>query len=192
VSSRLAAIAVLALALPASAASEGDHGGGATAFLWQVANLALLVGVLVYFTRRPIRDFLARRRAGVQQDLESSARLLAEAEARLAEWKARAARLDAELAEIRESTRRLAEQERDAILAHARDAAERSRRDATAAVDRELQRARAALSAEAAQLAVDLAGRLLREQVTEDDEQRLFDELLAQLDADRPRAGDGR
>jgi F-type H+-transporting ATPase subunit b len=187
---RLVGVAVLALALPASAASEGGHGGGAT-FLWQVLNLALLIGVLVYFTRQPVRDFLARRRAGVQQDLESSARLLAEAEARLAEWKQRAARLDAELAEIRDGSRRLAEEERDAILAHARASAERIRRDATAAVDRELQRARARLSAEAAQLAVELAGRLLREQVNENDEQRLFDEMLAQLDSDRPRAGGG-
>jgi F-type H+-transporting ATPase subunit b len=186
----LPAFAWLALAQPATAAGEG-HGGGAT-FLWQVLNLALLIAVLVYFARRPVQEFLARRRSGIQQDLEGSAKLLAEAVQRLAEWKDRAARLDAELAEIRETSRRLAEQEREAILAQARSSAERIRRDATAAVDQELQRARKQLSAEAAELAVELAGRMLRENVRDEDERRLFDELVAQLESGGTRAGDGR
>jgi F-type H+-transporting ATPase subunit b len=188
---RAAALAALLVARPALAATEGGHGGGLSTLLWQALNLAILVGVLIYFARKPVAEFLARRRSSIQHDLDASARLLAESEARLAEWKQRAARLDAELAEIRDASRRLAEQEREAILAQARVSAERIRRDANVAVEQELQRARARLSEEAAELAVQLAGKLVREQVREDDERRLFDELVARLETGAPR-GDGR
>lgn len=190
--SRAGALLLLLAASPALAASEGGHGGGLGTLLWQALNLALLLGVLIYFARKPVSEFLARRRTTIQQDLDASAKLLAESEQRLAEWKQRAAGLDAELAEIREASRRLAEQEREAILAQARITAERIRRDAGVAVEQELQRARVRLSEEAAELAVELAGRLVREQVREDDERRLFDELVTRLETGAPRAGDGR
>jgi len=178
------AAGVLLAARPALAAEEG---GGAMTLVWNAVNLALLVGVIVYFARRPLVRHLRERRREIADDLETSSGLLAQAEARLAEWRERVERLDSELAEIRDTSRRLAEEEREAILGQARAAAERIRRDAQAAVDQEVRRARRELAEQAAALAVELAEGMLRENVGPRDQARLFDEFV-----ERVRAGEGR
>jgi F-type H+-transporting ATPase subunit b len=187
---RLVAAAILALAPSAAfAATGGDEGGGWT-FFWQVLNLVLLVAVLVWFGRAPVRQYFGDRRHRVRESLDSSARLLAEAEARLAEWQQKLARLDDEIAATRETTRQLAEAERERILAEARTSAERIRRDAVLAVEQELRRARTTLRAEASELALELAERMLREELTADDRERLVAEFVERIERSQaPGAG---
>jgi F-type H+-transporting ATPase subunit b len=186
------ALALLLLPDAALAAEGADRGSGLGEILWQALNLVILIAVIVYFARKPVAEYLAQRRHGIQGNLETSARLLEEAEAKLGEWNDRTARLDAELAEVREASRRFAEEEREEILAQARAAAERIRRDATAAVEQETRRARAVLSAEAAELAVELAARIIAESVSEEDQRRLFDEFLERIEAGPDGSGEGR
>jgi F-type H+-transporting ATPase subunit b len=182
----------IALATPAWASSDAGGGSflGLSTLTWQVLNFLLLVTVLFVAGRGPVLSYLASRRAEIQGDLSASKELLAQAEAKLSEWQERTGRLESELAQIRDTSRRLAEQERNEILAQAHASAERIRSDATAAVEQELRRARAELSAEASELAVELAGTILREQVGSDDQQRLFDEFLQRI-GDAPRPGNG-
>lgn len=179
---------VVALAAPGVAfASGGGETGIGMALFWQGLNLLLLIGVIIYFGGAGIKKFFADRRGEIQKDIETSATLLSDAEARLAEWNAKVANLDGELAEIKQINRRLAEEERARILAQAEATAERIRNDARAAVDQELRQARARLRAEAADLAVELADSLLREQVDDGDQQRLFDEFIERVErSERP------
>jgi F-type H+-transporting ATPase subunit b len=181
---RLLAFALLFGAAPAFAASEGGHGGG---LFWQVVNVVLLLAVLVYFARKPVLAYLANRRDTIAKNLESSAELLAESERRLAEWSRKAAQLDQEVASIREATRRAAEAERDRMLADARVSADRIRQSASAVADRELRLAREALRREAADLAVELAARILREQVNDADRTRLVDEFIGRIEQGEAR-----
>ena len=178
------AFALAFVAGPAFAESEGGHGGS---LFWQVANVLLLLAVLVYFARKPVLSYLAERRDTISRNLESSAQLLAEAERRLAEWNTKAANLDREVSGIRDATRRAAEAERDRILADANVSAERIRRSASAVVERELQRAREQLRREAADLAVELAARTLREQVNDGDRTRLLDEFIGRVEREGTR-----
>ena len=172
-------VALALLAEPAFAEAEGGHGGSP---FWQVANLLLLLAVLIYFARKPALAYLAGRRDTIAKNLESSAQLLAESERRLAEWNEKAARLDQEVSSIRESTRRAAELERDRILADARASAERIRQSASSVAERELHQAREALHREAADLAVELAAKILREQVNDGDRTRLVDEFIGRVE----------
>lgn len=174
------ALAVLAAAVP-SAARAAEEGGG-TVF-WEVFNLLLLVGVLIWATRKPVLAFLAQRRDRIQEDIASSERLLREAESRLNEWSGRAERLEADVGEIRQLTRERADRERERILEEAERVAQRIRRDAEAAVERELARARQTLREEAADLAVELAERLLRENVTDADRARLVEEFVTRIES---------
>jgi len=184
---RLAA-AVLALApavaAAADAAAHGEgHGADIGQLLWQGANLALLIGVIVYVGRGPIRDFFAGRRREIGENLDRAASLLGEAEAKVRDFERRMTRLDSEVDDIRRSTRERAEAESRRILADAEAAAARIRGDAATAVDQEVRRARASLRAEAAQLAIELAGDLLRQNVNEADRKRLVDEFIAQVES---------
>lgn len=177
---RVASLLLVAGAAQASGGAE-DEGSQLSEFIWQALNLALLLGVLVYFGRKPIQNFFFERRMGIQEGLDSSARLLDEAETRLTEWQTRLAELDGEIEEIRSTTHRLAEAERERILADARASAERVRRDSAAAVEQEVRRARTVLRGEASDLAVELAERLLRETVNDADRDRLVDEFVERV-----------
>jgi F-type H+-transporting ATPase subunit b len=177
---RVASLLLVAGAAQAAGGAE-DEGSQLSEFIWQALNLALLLGVLVYFGRKPIQNFFFERRMGIQEGLDSSARLLDEAETRLTEWQTRLAELDGEIEEIRSTTHRLAEAERERILADARASAERVRRDSAAAVEQEVRRARTVLREEASDLAVELAERLLRETVNDADRDRLVDEFVERV-----------
>jgi F-type H+-transporting ATPase subunit b len=185
--SRLAPAALLVLLPRTAFAATGGTEGGGWSFFWQVANLALLLGVLVWFGRTPVRQYFGERRHRVREDLERSERLLAEAETQLAAWRAKLARLDAEIGEAHEASRRLAEAECERILSEARASAERIRRDATTAVDQEMRRVRAALRAEASDLALEIAEGILREELGAADRERLVAEFVERIER-APRA----
>lgn len=178
---------LLALVATTAFAAGGGEGHDATMeTIWQAVNLALVLGVIVYFGRKPIADFFATRRTAIQTDLGQAAELLAKAEQRNAELQRRLVDLSSEVEDIREAATRRAEQEAERILSDARAAAERIRRDAQAAVDQELRRAQKKLREEAADLAVELAASKLREQVGSSDRERLIDEFITHVE---PSAG---
>jgi F-type H+-transporting ATPase subunit b len=178
--------AVLCLVAAPAAAAGGSEGG--TGLLFPALNFLLLIAVLVYFVRKPAQEYFAQRRSRIQADLREAAELKKQAEERHAKWQRRLADLERELEEIRATSRERAETEREHILADARKAAERIRREATSAIEQELRRARARLRDEASDLAVELAEGMLRQQVTDADRARLLDEFIARVE-DRASAG---
>ncbi len=183
----IAALTML-MGLPAFAASE--EGADTSEFVWQIVNFVLLIGVLFYVARKPVRQYFAQRREEIQTEVEGAAELLKRAETRFTEWQRKLVDLDQELDEIRATARSRAQEERDRILADARVAAERIRRDAGAAMEQELRRAQAELRAEASDLAAELAESMLREQVREADLDRLVDEFISRVE--RAPDEDGR
>jgi len=164
------------LALPASASD--DAATGLQAFLWPAVNLVILLGVLVYFARKPLRAYFDKRRSEIQGALQTAAEQLATAETTYANWQRRMIDLEGELDQIRATSRQRAEAERERIIEDARATAERIRRDTAAAVELELRRAREILREEAAQLAIELAGERLTREVTDTDRDRLIDEFI--------------
>lgn len=179
-------------AFAAEEAHEGAHASGHDAaaeaahkreFTYEVINLAILIAALVYFARKPVQSYLATRRDTIAKNIASSEQLLKDAERKLGEWNARAARLDADVEAILESTRKSAETEKSRILVDAEATAARIRQNASGVVERELRAARETLREEAAELAVSLAGKLLREQVNAADRDRLADEFIAKIES---------
>jgi len=156
---------------------------GAAHFTWELVNLALLIGVLIAFARKPVLRYLEERQQGIRSSIETSEQLLRDSESQLARWNERAARLDAEREEILATTRRSAEQQAREILEQANATAERIRHNAAAVVERELRQARARLQEEAAEAAVQAAARILRERITGDDRQRLVQEFISAVAA---------
>jgi F-type H+-transporting ATPase subunit b len=173
----LLCLAIVLLAAPALAAEEG--GGG---LFFPILNFVLLIAVIVYFAGKPIREFFAERRTAIQNDLREAAEFRSEAEARYAKWQRKLVDLDAELEQIRATSRERAEAERERIIADANATAERVRSEATAAIEQELRRSREVLSEEAANLAVELAANLLREHVTDADRDRLVTEFIERIE----------
>ena len=183
---RRLALASLLLASPALA-SEG--GGASSDLLFNVINFVLLLGVLFYVGRKPIRAFFADRRETIETQLSEAAALHRSAEEQYARWQRQLVDLDREIESISSTARDRAEREGEQILADARAAAERIRRDAVSAADRELRRAKDQLRDEAAHLAIELAAGILREQVGDQDRTRLVDEFIQRIEQATPGAG---
>lgn len=175
--------AAIALAAGPAVAAGAEHGPSHAELIWQAVNLALLVGIIVYAARRPVKSFFAERREQIQNDLEESAEFLKQAETRYAEWQRKLVDLETELGQIRAMARQRAHEERDRILAEARAAAERIKDDARAAIDQELRRAEGALRQEAADLAIELAAKLISDQIDDSDRARLVDEFITRVES---------
>jgi len=178
---RIGLLSILLLAPELAFASE--ESGGGSHFFWEWANLVLLVVVLVFVARKPVLAYLADRRSDIEGNIEGAEKLFSDAKTRLAEWNARADQLDNEVAEIKRSAKAAAEQERDRLIADARETAERIKGNAQSAVAREVRRAREELRSEATSLAVELAENLLREQVSDADQARLVDEFVTRVES---------
>jgi F-type H+-transporting ATPase subunit b len=179
-SALLVAIALVPRAALAAGGSEG--GDPVMDFIYQVGNFALLIAVIFFVARKPVMAYLAERRTQIKNDLDKAAELLSVAEARQTEISARLRDLEAQLEEIAELSKQRAEEESERILAKARAAAERIQSDALEATAQELLRAQRELRAEAAGLAVELAGEILKEQVGDADRQRLLDEFITRVE----------
>ncbi len=152
-------------------------------FIWQWVNLIILIGVLVFVARKPIRSFLAGRRLAIKNDLDKSKSMLEEAETKLSEWQQKIDVLDEAMFEIEASSTTRTAAEREQILVQAEAAADRIKADARAVVDQELTRAREELRSEAANLAVDLAAKLIKEKISDADQERLVTEFAQRLEA---------
>lgn len=152
-------------------------------------NLVLLLLVLFFAGRGPLKRFLASRAEGIKKEITDAADLRTEAQERHAALQARLDAFDDELQAIEDDAHQRAanEEERikaraEAMAAHILQSTERNIRD-------EVTRARASLRAEAVELAVELAESTLREAVAAEDQRRLARQFLATLNADEVTRG---
>jgi F-type H+-transporting ATPase subunit b len=174
--------AVLPLTLLASQAEE--HAAnflGLPLWLWQLANLALFLGVLLYFVARPMAAMFRQRQLDVEKRLNEAKALREEAAQLGAQVKERMSRLDSEIAEIRSRGHAEGEAERAALAERADREVERVRKEAEEEIGRRLAAAKQELRKTAADLTAGVARDMLAAQITDDDRRRLLDESVARL-----------
>jgi F-type H+-transporting ATPase subunit b len=174
--------AVLPLTLLARQAEE--HAAnflGLPLWLWQLANLVLFLGVLLYFVARPMAAMFRQRQLDVEKRLGEANALREEAVQLGAQVKERMSRLDREIAEIRARGHAEGETERAALAERADRVVERVRKEAEQELSRRLAAAKQELRKTAADLTAGVARDLLAAQITDDDRRRLLDESVARL-----------
>jgi F-type H+-transporting ATPase subunit b len=174
--------AVLPLTLLAQHAEEhAEKFLGLPLWIWQLANLILFLGVLLYFVARPMAAMFRQRQLDVEKRL-AEAKALREEAAKLGEQvKERMSRLDSEIAEIRARGHAEGESEQAALVERADREVERVRKEAEEEIGRRLAAAKQELRKTAADLTAGVARELLTSQITDDDRRRLLDESVARL-----------
>ena len=156
---------------------------GIPTLVWQVANLATFLGLLVYFLRKPVAQFFGNRRDEVAKSIAKAENERRKAESLAGELAKRLAEIETEMKNLKEGARRDAEAEHAALLEETEAEASRVVARAATDVENRVRAARAELTAYAGDLAVDLAKDLLAKGVTPDDEARLAKAGLADLRA---------
>ena len=168
-------------------ASAGGDGGGRAVYdlVMRGVNFAILVGVLIYFARKPVINGIRNSIESVRKMLQDAEESRLNAEARMKETEERLNRVDKEVAELLESAQKEGEIERERVLAEASETVEKIRKEMVLATEQELNKSREILKEYAAEAAVVLAEEIIREKVSQDDHRRFIADYLDKLEANQ-------
>jgi len=155
------------------------------------ANFIVFLVLMWQFAFKPISSMLAERRSRIEQGLRDAEQARKDRES--AEQDRLAALTDArrEANEILARAQKIAQETRDSDIAATRTELERMRTRATDEIAAEKQRALAELRSEVADLALQAAGRVVGETMTDQRQRRLVEEFLADPKPDRAKAAKG-
>jgi F-type H+-transporting ATPase subunit b len=144
-------------------------------------NFLIVAGGLGYLFKKLFVPFLQERRQLIREDMDRSARVLAEADQRLQVVEGKLHKLDEELASLRQAAFRESVAERERI----EQAAQAEAKKIVAATEQEIESAikaaRQQLKRYATELAVGVAEKKIRAALTPQSEQRLLQSFVKDL-----------
>jgi F-type H+-transporting ATPase subunit b len=149
--------------------------------LYTFVVFLLLVAILSAGAWPKISKALVEREKRIEADLAAAEAKHQEAKQLLAQHEAKLASAAAEVKAILEEARRDAEHTREHIVAEARDAAQRERDRAVRDIEFAADHAMKNLAETSANLAVELAGKVIRESINPAKQQELVRTALAKL-----------
>ena len=186
-------IATLALAAPAvaqehEAAANNPFAGDFGNALWTVVIFVLVLVVLGKFAWGPILKGLQARESYILESLEKAKKERDEADARMKLYEDKLAQARTEVTAMVEEGRRDAEVVKRKILEEARQEAEKERERTKREIQLATDTATKQLYALSAKMATDLAGRIIRKELTPQDHERLIAESIQELSSAAPQA----
>lgn len=152
------------------------------ALIWPIINVATLVGILVYTTRAPLREFLKTRRKSIGEELIRVRELMESAKTKYEEFTAKLKAIDAEVLSLNEQVRSDAERMRSRILADAKQNAGSIVSDARTSANALYGDLKNELRVELGMRVLARAEKLLVERLTGDDRVRIRREFSTQVE----------
>lgn len=179
----LSFLALLAASATAVAAEEAAAHGGIPwwEIFKQAVNFSILVGVLVYFLRKPVGAFLKERAELLRKSIDEAALAREAAAEKLAAIEARMSRLGDEIAEMNRKMEAEAGEETRRIREAARTEIERLHVQVQFAADQEVKKARLELRKEAAALSTRAAEEIVAKTITPEDQERMVRENIDKI-----------
>lgn len=176
------------LASAAHAASEAGAEGGSPLLrfspgvgIWALVVFVLLLLVLKRFAWTPILDALDARETSVRDSLEQATRIQAE-NARLQEEQARLlSEARHEAAQVIQNAREAGETLKKSLEASAQDEKRRILASATQEIEAQTAAAVATLRKTTAELSIDIAGKLIRQNLDDAGNRALVDQLIQEV-----------
>jgi len=148
----------------------------------QLISFLLLLAVLYKLMYRPLLAALEGRTTAIQQQLAEAQAAREEAQRQLGAMEERIRTAQAEAQALRERALREAAELRERLSVEARQEATRLIEAAQAQIAQEVRRARTELRAEVGTLAIQIAERLVRKSLNDEDHQRLVREALTRIE----------
>ena len=143
-------------------------------------NFVIFLVLLWQFAFKPVAAMLAERRERIEQGLRDAEQAKRDRESAEQERVAALTEARREANDILARAQKVAQETRDADIAATREELERMRTRATDEIEAEKGRALAELRGEVAELALQAAGRVVRETMTDQRQRRLVEEFLAE------------
>jgi F-type H+-transporting ATPase subunit b len=165
----------------AEAASEGGFGLNFDILETNLINLAIVIGVVVYFGRKFLGNVLTERRSKIEEAIREAEQRLQTAREALADQQQKLAQAQAEAEAIRRKAEEDAKVAREAIMAEAAVEIERLRATAGGEINTATERAIAELRQRVTAMALQKVESQLRTQIDEAGQQQLVDSSIALL-----------
>jgi F-type H+-transporting ATPase subunit b len=184
----LVILATAVLLAPAAAASE--EAGSSSLLIqpqfgtifWTTLTFLILLFLLGRFAWKPLLRAVEARESGIRDAIEDAKRGRDEAQRLVDEHRALITLARKERADAVEAGRQDAERLKAEILDEARKQREQLMKQAEAQIQAGLRQARTELSAEAADLAIRAAGKLMRKNLDDATQRRLVEDYIAELE----------
>jgi len=155
--------------------------------IWSFAVFLGLLGLLTAFAWKPIMQGLEKREQGIADTIAATNAAHEEARRQLASYERRLAEAADEVRGMLEEARRDSEATRQTIIAEARKAAEEEQARAKREIGLAKDDALSTIAERAGELAVEVAGKFLRERLGTEDQARLVRDSIAGITS-RPSA----
>jgi len=176
-------------ALPVYAAEEGaslsPFAGNLGNAIWTLAIFAIVVFVLGKFAWGPVLSLLQQREEFIRRSLSDAKHDRDEAEARLKEYSAQLQSAHAEATKIVEDARNAAQRLREETTGKARAEADGIVKNAERQIQLETARALQQIRTEAVELSVMIASKLIQRNLSKEDNERLIEDALKQVEGPR-------
>jgi len=183
-----AKVLVVPAMLIAGPAYAAEGGGGSSPFAGAIYQsiaalicFILLAVLLAKFAWGPIITGLQKREEKIKGDLESAEQARTDAEAALAEYKAKITEAQKEAQKVVDEARKSAEQVAAKVKADAETEIGKMRERSQAEIAAAKDQAISEMQAHMAELSTQIAGRILKREINADDQQQLVNESLSEL-----------
>jgi F-type H+-transporting ATPase subunit b len=150
--------------------------------IWTLLVFGISMYVLAKLAFPRISEALDKRQRAIEESIDASERTRREADQLLAEYRERLAEARGQADEIVSRARRTGESTEAEIVAEARAKREELMEQTRREIEAETRRAIQQIRSEVADLTVMATEKVTRKSLTEDDQRRLVDEALSELD----------
>ncbi len=163
------------------AEEEAAHAPWWKDYIWKIINFGILFIILYKFGKKPLQSMLKQRTEIIEKTLKEAREAKELAEKALREVDVRLKEKDKEIAEILAVTKRSGEVERENLIEQGDRLREKILEQAKANIAYELKHAKEAIKAEAAEIAIELAEKKLKEKLTKEEQEKLLEESIAKM-----------
>lgn len=154
---------------------------GIPGWILKIANMILFIGVLVYFVGGPVKKGFAARSEAIKRAADEARERREKADRMAGDIQARLSAIEAEVRAIHERAVAEGERQKRELITAAEAESQKILTAARTEVDNRLKHARTELTEYAGQLASERAEQILREQITETDQKKLFADSLREV-----------
>jgi F-type H+-transporting ATPase subunit b len=146
-----------------------------------IANAVLFFGALAFFLKKPVEGALVARRENMKTALAKAEARTREAQSRADVYADRLANLEQEIAQLVESFRGEAENERAKLEADGANQVRRMEQEMERTIQQEIAKAEATMKTYAAEATVRVAAEILRREIQPEDQRRLGRKYVEEL-----------
>jgi len=164
-------------------ASAGHTTEGVPVTLWYaLGNFTLLLVVLFFLLKKPVKDFFRERATQLKDKLQDAAQKRDAALGKYQSVETKLKRIEDEIKNLVETIRQEGELEKAKILNDAQMQSERMLAESHKLIQQEVRKAKEVLKEEGIQIAIELASTHIRQNIQPEDQNRIVQEYLGKME----------